>query len=63
MEDDYIHLSTTDTGVGISEEVMENIFEPLFTTKTKGIGLGLVVASTGWRKSMCKNQATKGRPL
>ena len=30
-----------DSGSGIAEELMEKIFEPLFTTKQKGTGLGL----------------------
>ena len=34
----------TDTGVGIPPENREKIFQPLFTTKTKGIGLGLAVS-------------------
>ena len=33
-----------DSGVGISEEDLKKIFEPLFTTKTKGTGLGLAVS-------------------
>lgn len=33
-----------DNGSGISEENLRNLFEPLFTTKTKGIGLGLAVS-------------------
>jgi signal transduction histidine kinase len=32
-----------DTGSGIAPEDMARIFEPLFTTKARGIGLGLVV--------------------
>ena len=39
----YAELEFQDTGVGISDEDMEMIFEPLFTTKTKGTGLGLAV--------------------
>jgi PAS domain S-box-containing protein len=36
-------LHITDTGVGIPEENKEKIFEPLFTTKPRGVGLGLVI--------------------
>jgi PAS domain S-box-containing protein len=37
-------LTIKDTGVGISPEIMPKLFEPLFTTKAKGMGFGLVVA-------------------
>ena len=39
-----IEISVEDTGVGIAPEHLERIFEPLFTTKSKGIGLGLSLA-------------------
>jgi len=39
-----VRLSVTDTGCGISKEDLEHIFEPLFTTKARGIGLGLAVS-------------------
>ncbi|MDO8872728.1 MAG: PAS domain S-box protein [Methanoregula sp.] len=39
----HVVVSVRDTGVGIPEENMKKLFEPLFTTKAKGIGLGLVV--------------------
>jgi signal transduction histidine kinase len=41
---DEVALSITDTGHGISEENLHKLFEPLFTTKAKGIGLGLAVS-------------------
>jgi PAS domain S-box-containing protein len=41
-----LHLSIIDTGVGIPEEHMEKLFEPLFSTKPRGIGLGLAVSKT-----------------
>jgi len=41
--DDFITITVTDTGTGISPEAMEHIYEPFFTTKDreKGTGLGL----------------------
>jgi signal transduction histidine kinase len=37
-------LSVADTGVGIAKELLENIFDPLVTTKARGIGLGLTLS-------------------
>jgi signal transduction histidine kinase len=37
-------ISVNDTGVGIPPENIDKLFEPLFTTKAKGIGLGLAVS-------------------
>jgi len=43
-EKGQVYLSITDTGCGIPNENMERLFEPLFSTKAKGIGLGLAVS-------------------
>src|SRR5207249_2284054 len=37
-------IAVSDTGVGIAPEDRAKIFQPLFTTKAKGIGLGLAIA-------------------
>ena len=37
-------IEISDTGSGISEEHMARIFEPFFSTKQKGTGLGLAVS-------------------
>jgi signal transduction histidine kinase len=43
-EDDFAWIRFKDNGCGISDENMKKIFEPLFTTKPKGIGLGLAIS-------------------
>jgi PAS domain S-box-containing protein len=42
---DNLAVSVTDTGVGIPHKDMKKIFEPLYTTKPRGIGLGLAITS------------------
>ena len=41
---DDVEITIIDTGEGISPENMKKLFQPLFTTKARGIGLGLIVA-------------------
>jgi signal transduction histidine kinase len=41
-KDDSTFVTVEDTGVGISKEAMGKLFTPLFTTKAKGQGFGLV---------------------
>jgi PAS domain S-box-containing protein len=36
-------ITATDTGTGMSDEVLERLFEPFFTTKPEGSGLGLAM--------------------
>jgi len=41
-----VTIEVTDTGAGISEDILHRIFEPFFTTKKvgKGTGLGLSIS-------------------
>ena len=42
--DRYVHFRVTDNGCGMTRDQLAHVFEPLFTTKTKGTGLGLAVS-------------------
>ena len=44
-QDKTLCVSVSDNGSGITPEVMAKLFQPLFTTKARGIGLGLVVVN------------------
>ena len=43
MDDTHAIVSFTDTGGGMSAEDLSRVFEPYFTTKTTGSGLGLLI--------------------
>ncbi|MGB6692074.1 MAG: ATP-binding protein [Terracidiphilus sp.] len=42
--DRQVCVSVEDTGVGIGEEIMPRLFEPFFTTRSQGIGMGLAIS-------------------
>jgi two-component system sensor histidine kinase AtoS len=42
---DYVYLIITDTGIGITEEALEKVQVPFFTTKKSGTGLGLSICT------------------
>ncbi len=44
MQNGSYVVAVKDSGVGIAEDVKSRVFEPLFTTKAKGQGMGLAVA-------------------
>jgi len=41
LDGDFVQLSLEDTGVGMAPDVLARAFEPLYTTKPKGMGTGL----------------------
>ena len=43
VNSDFVTIQVRDSGPGISRENLEKIFEPMFTTKKTGTGLGLVI--------------------
>ena len=50
--DGFVEVSVTDTGVGIPQDVLPRVTEPLYSTKARGLGLGLAIS----RSIVEKNQ-------
>jgi signal transduction histidine kinase len=44
--DNFAELSISDCGSGIPEDRLKEVFEPFFTSKAKGLGMGLSIART-----------------
>jgi signal transduction histidine kinase len=45
-EDGHVHLSVSDTGMGLTEEECARLFTPYYTTKQHGTGLGLAIVQS-----------------
>ena len=44
-EKEMVLVQIIDTGTGIKDEIIEKIFNPFFTTKSEGVGMGLAISS------------------
>jgi signal transduction histidine kinase/MFS family permease len=44
VNDGFVAVTVRDTGVGMDEDALARVFEPYFSTKTTGTGLGLTIA-------------------
>jgi PAS domain S-box-containing protein len=44
----FIRIEASDTGIGMSEETVKKLFDPLFTTKDSGTGRGLGLTSVNY---------------
>ena len=44
LRDDSVAVEISDTGMGMDEEALDRVFEPYFSTKARGTGLGLPIA-------------------
>ncbi len=45
-DSEFVTIKVRDSGPGIPKEHLERIFEPMFTTKKTGTGLGLVICKS-----------------
>jgi two-component system sensor histidine kinase TtrS len=57
-------VEVSDTGSGISDELLERIFNPFVTTKSKGTGLGLAIcrAIADAHRAILRARNNAGRP-
>jgi signal transduction histidine kinase len=64
LDGNWVELSVSDTGTGMSSEVLEHLFEPFYSTKELGRGLGLAmlhgIISRNGRHCIVESEVDKG---
>jgi CheY-like chemotaxis protein len=55
---EYTEVSVSDTGIGMTEDLLKRVFEPFFTTKGAGQGSGLGLAMVYGFMQQCGGQVT-----
>ncbi len=67
LKGDNIEINITDTGSGISKRDIQRVFDPFYSTKVKGTGLGLALTMKTVEGHggdiMCKSTITKGTTM
>jgi signal transduction histidine kinase len=46
FDNGFVYVAVSDNGIGIANKSLDTIFEPYFTTREKGMGLGLAISRT-----------------
>lgn len=54
LDNDYIEVEFSDSGCGIPKENLKKLFDPFFSTKARGVGLGLAVTHGIIERNNCK---------
>jgi len=52
LQGEFVCLEIGDTGVGMPKEVLNHLFEPFFTTRSNGTGLGIPIVRTIMKQNM-----------
>ena len=46
LPESMLRVEIADNGVGIADDIIDDVMEPFFTTRTKGTGLGLAIVKS-----------------
>jgi two-component system sensor kinase FixL len=63
LDDKHIEISVADFGIGVACQYQDNLFQPFYTTKNSGMGIGLSISQTiveahGGKMAYCQRKPT-----